>query len=543
MKNSNVCFKRISVILLSAVMILTMMPFAGEHVHAADKNEPTVSEAVLKAAEDAGIDASDKQAIKAFSDALDEQGIDIDAIELADDEEEDVPEMEAEDAVLTDDGEIPLKELQPKKARSLSGSDFSDIDPATAVSIAPNGYKKCTLTSSKQEFVFKFVPAKSGTYYFYATGDLDTFGRVAVYNPDTEEYDYVADNDDGGINRNFKITLTAEAGKEYYLQAKPYYSNQTGSFNVYLDSNQYTASVTVSLDKKTGVATVKGNVTGDAFNTLYVDSTSCDVAIGGKKTFTAKVKMKNYSVGYHRIYATLINHESAKIYYKNAVPTYIYGKPSIKLSDFTTGVKYFSFSNNNGSYSGDSTAKVYIDYKQKGGKWKNNLGPIDSYGSKKKGKLKPNKWYYVRAHYGKKFKYKNKTYFWSGKSRGKVSKTFKIKTGKAKKLKVKSIKISNAKVRSSSFTYILYIGSWGYPRTITYYYTTFDVTVKLKKKPGTKGICINKIMLKGNKKKYKTSMSVSGKVKGHKIKFSLCSYQNATYKGYSKVVKKKAKVK
>ena len=141
------------------------------------------------------------------------------------------------------------------------------------------------------------------------------------------------------------------------------------------------------------------------------------------------------------------------------------------------------------------------------------------------------------------YSYKNKTYFWSGKSRGKVSKTFKIKTGKAKKLKVKSIKISNAKVRSSSFTYILYIGSWGYPRTITYYYTTFDVTVKLKKKPGTKGICINKIMLKGNKKKYKTSMSVSGKVKGHKIKFSLCSYQNATYKGYSKVVKKKAKVK
>ena len=73
--------------------------------------------------------------------------------------------------------------------------------------------------------------------------------------------------------------------------------------------------------------------------------------------------------------------------------------------------------------------------------------------------------------------------------------------------------------------------------------TTYEVTVKLKKKPGTTGIYIGDKKVKGNKKTYTATFTDSGKLKGKKITIGICTYNEAKLGAYGPTVKKKVKVK
>ena len=80
-----------------------------------------------------------------------------------------------------------------------------------------------------QEAVFTFVPEKTTYYEFYSVGDQDTFGYIS--NADGEE---LADSDDDGDDRNFKVTLMLTADETYYLTARLYNRNNSASFHVVL---------------------------------------------------------------------------------------------------------------------------------------------------------------------------------------------------------------------------------------------------------------------------------------------------------------------
>ena len=193
-----------------------------------------------------------------------------------------------------------------------------------------------------------------------------------------------------------------------------------------------------------------------------------------------------------------------------------------------------------------------LDYRLKGKKWKNGYGPFGTSKTVKRSKLKSAKKYQIRTYFAKKFTYGGKKYIITGKQMGKKSKVATVKTG-GKKLKIKSIKISKVKVTSKmvyrgrpGYIWDPYYGRYNFGIRFGYEketVTQFKITVKLKKKPNAKGIMIGNQMVKGNKKKYTKLFTLTGNQKGKKLTFSFCSYQNGTYKGYSKLVRKKKTIK
>lgn len=102
-----------------------------------------------------------------------------------------------------------------------------------------------TATSEDSVATYLFTPEESGYYIFYSTGGVDTYGRAV----DGASYSEITDNDDGGEDNNFWLSLKAAAGVTYYLQARTYSvpsSNRT--FEVHLDkveaeSVAYTPSI------------------------------------------------------------------------------------------------------------------------------------------------------------------------------------------------------------------------------------------------------------------------------------------------------------
>lgn len=489
-----------------------------------------------------GAKASKSEAVKAAKEA----GIDISDLEIAEgNDESDVPAITMADGSDVDEDAVPAAEPEQKGKKLSSMTNFpalDEVDPETIgdIAVSASTPNLCEIGDGGETVTYRFTAPKTATFIFWSDSSTDTCGRIL--DADGNE---IYSNDDGGNGNNFRIEFPATSGQTYYLQVNLYNTSNTGQFDVYIAPDEYTASINVKTYKASGNAYITGTATGDTFYDIYVDGSRVYSDISGKTSFAYTLDMKNYDVGFHTISAELSNH-AASVTYRYAVPTYIYSKPSIKRSHFTTGSKYFVFENSGNSYSKDSSCKVYLDYKKKGGKWKNNYGPVDNYSSGKKKSLKPNTWYYVRAHYGKKVSYGGKTYFFTGKETGKKSANVKIKTGKKSKPPVKSITITKAKQFSRTYSYTtwIYIGGYGYPtyHTYTQWYTSFKVTVKMKKKPGAKGIYIGNVRCKGNKKKYTADFTVTGKQKGKKLKVAVCTYQSPIYMAYSPSYTKKVKV-
>lgn len=533
--------KRITVAVLVLFMTVAMTPFYGEGMtHAADG----------ATADKAGKAAKKSDVIKEIK----ETGIDARSIGIASDEgEADAPAIMTEDGGYAAEDMVPAETAAPDPAKKPSKAgkklmsmtnfqefDTLDLSSLAQIAVGAGASNVCEFEGNGETFTYKFVAPKTAAYFFYAQSSYDTCGRVL-----DSSGNEVAKNDDDGDGNNFKVSFQATAGRTYYLQANMY-SDSEGTVNVYVVADEYTASINVKTYKSSGNAYITGKATGDTFYDIYVDGNRVYAGISDKASFAYTLDMKNYDVGFHTISAELKNHDVQAVY-KYAVPTYIYSKPSIKRSNFTTGSKYFVFYNSGNSYSKDSSCSVYLDYKKKGGKkWKNNYGPVANYNSGKKSGLKPNTWYYVRAHYGKKVSYNGKTYFFTGKETGKKSGNVKIKTGKKKKPPVKSITITKAKEFSKTYSYTtwIYIGGYGYPtyHTYTQWYTSFKVTVKMKKKPGAKGIYIGNVRCKGNKKKYTADFTVTGKQKGKRLKVAVCTYQSPIFMAYSPSYTKKVKV-
>lgn len=88
---------------------------------------------------------------------------------------------------------------------------------------------------------FKFVPEVSGTYTFYSfNSDFDT--RAYAYDSSGE---FITEDDDGGEDNNFKITLQMDAGQTYYFKSMPFSEDSTGRYTVSLNKLQQAESFSI----------------------------------------------------------------------------------------------------------------------------------------------------------------------------------------------------------------------------------------------------------------------------------------------------------
>lgn len=362
-------------------------------------------------------------------------------------------------------------------------------------------------------------------------------------------------------------------------------ASSEGFVQLMADSDIFTWSVSVSGKK----ATVKGTIKKPykelvTFGGLYVDDLeySDPVKTLFSDAFTTTVNMSNYDIGYHTLYAVFFAAKDGTNVYdaiataqqtgnydnilstsraKKKVASKITAKPNYSGKFYYVYSKYFEF------YPFDfgknqAGEKLYMEYKIKGAKkWKRSgymqANAIKLYAEQcyKIKKLKPNKIYKTRLRYGRYVTYSKdiggdgKSYFFGGPVRN----TKTIKTGKSKKpafksIKVKAVKVKKHKVKHPAYWY--YVGGAAFYHkawTEKYYTYKVKVTVKLKKKPGTKGIWINGKFVKGNKKKYTVTLPGSSysakKPKGKKFKVGICSYQGKSFGGLSPLYQKKLKIK
>ena len=533
MRKKNVMLAKISAVTLSALITISFMPILGGSV---------------SYAEEAG-DQVQEELVTQEAPELEEEELEPGVVEVPDGEAPDVFEEEAAPEVKEETAPAQPAALPEEGEGDGEGEGEGEGEEEEGpLVIAPGEQKLCDITYDN-EVVYQFTAPKSATYFFYSSSSpnspssIDPKVTVEVLTSNGGSSVVDSDDDDGDQN-HFRVEFSAQAGKTYLFKIRVYGENSEGEFYINLVEDVFSASIKVTLNKKTGIATVKGTAVGDTFRYLYVDGYTADVDIYGDSSFTVKVDMKDYDIGYHEIYATLYDRD-VEVYNKKAVPTYIYKKPSNSTSYYETGYKKIAF-----TYGGDSykNCNLVVQYKKSGSKkWKKgktvkpgNTVTIKKLGAKKK--------YSVRTYFFATTYYKGKKYTFTGKSR--PSKAVTVKTGGGK-LKVKKVTVTKAKVETRTDVSYEWRSQWlgtmlyMYRVAVPYNYqvTTVTVTVKLKKKPGAAGVSLNGIKVKGNKKTYKTQMTFYGSLIGKKVKIKIQSYQSSKYGGYSKSVTKSAKVK
>ena len=299
-----------------------------------------------------------------------------------------------------------------------------------------------------------------------------------------------------------------------------------------------------------GILTVSGSSKTEEFECILVDGGGIDKEfysdISGQHSFKKEIDTKEFDIGYHTLSAKLYNGDI--INFPSAFPTHIYDKAEIKNnSDFlTVGSNFVNFTPyyTVESYDGISLCAQIGN----GKKWGNVYGPFKSYTAQKiskfdnKTKLKPNTKYKIRVFYYKNVKYGGESYSF----KGPFSKEITFKTGPAKAPAIKSITakcISQKKNKIGNSAYWDANGVFHPSYSGTIWKTKYKVTVKLKKKPGTKGIYIGDKKVKGNKTTYTVTITDVGKLKGKKVKFGICSYNDDKVGSYSPTVKKSVKIK
>ncbi len=100
-------------------------------------------------------------------------------------------------------------------------TDYPTIALEEEVTVTLNG-------TDVTEAIYKFVPEKSGEYYFFSYGnDYDTYGHLF-----DEDMNEIATDDDDGIDYNFLINYNFTEGTTYYLKARFLTTSNSGSFKI-----------------------------------------------------------------------------------------------------------------------------------------------------------------------------------------------------------------------------------------------------------------------------------------------------------------------
>ena len=335
----------------------------------------------------------------------------------------------------------------------------------------------------------------------------------------------------------------------------------------------------VKITQKGATVTIKGSVSKPYFlaNIIVDADFIAEQIFGNSINYTINMNSGDFATGYHTVVLGIYKQyndgtvEYADLVMKKYLKTNtITDKPTYKGS-YTVYNTYFNINPFQMSPFGYTAPDLYLEYSGDGGKtWKRsgymkqNLVEVASSQSYKISGLQPNTTYKTRLRYGEYVTY-SKSYDGDGKSYffgGPVLNSTTITTGAATKPKIKSV---TAKATSVKFhkhrvaghyewvgNSLIWIGSY----TEKYYTCKIKVTVKLKKKPGTKGLWITlhdgfgqTKWVKGNKKTYTATFKpypnyFAKKPKGHyKYKVTVQSGQSKSWGGYSPAWSKKKKLK
>lgn len=107
--------------------------------------------------------------------------------------------------------------------------------PANPEAIRLNEKKAVNIETAGEVKTFAFTPSVTGDYYFESVNDTDWDTKGAVFTKngfvkESDDYNYSEETQ----NRHFRAYFRGEAGVTYYLQAKLYSKEETGSFTVHL---------------------------------------------------------------------------------------------------------------------------------------------------------------------------------------------------------------------------------------------------------------------------------------------------------------------
>ena len=190
---------------------------------------------------------------------------------------------------------------------------------------------------------FSFTPSQSGKYVFESTGDKDTI--IAVYSSSGTE---ITSNDDGGDNRNFKLSYQFNAGTTYIIKVKLYSSN-TGSFSftgkriytVSYNLNGGTASGGISSQEKIHGSSVTLSSTvptkdNHTFKGWATSSSSSTAAYTAGATYSANSDVTLYAVWEQNAAITVTGISVERLPSKTS---YITGE-SLDTSGLTIKVRY-----------------------------------------------------------------------------------------------------------------------------------------------------------------------------------------------------------
>ena len=289
------------------------------------------------------------------------------------------------------------------------------------------------------------------------------------------------------------------------------------------------------------------------------------------RSIDRSLSLKNFDVGYHTVslytYKSITEDNAAR-FTKKKIARRLLDKPDYK-GVFEVYSKYLVL--NPYTFGSNQSHDLYLQYKIKGNKkWQrsgameSNLIQVPTEIAFKLSGLKANKKYKTRLRYGEYVTY-SESIGGTGKSYlflGPALSTGIKKTGKAKKPKIKSVKVKATHIKFHKHRvpgHYEWVGNsliWFKGYTEKYYTCKVKVTIKLKKKPGAKGICVqvnngynNVKYLKGNKKTYTTTFNVYPNYftkrppkSMNKCKVKIWSYQSKTYGGYSPKAKRTKKV-
>lgn len=306
---------------------------------------------------------------------------------------------------------------------------------------------------------------------------------------------------------------------------------------------------TVNIEQSGSTVTVTGNIQSPYFfYGLFVDTT--EVASVAGFSVNERINMNNYSTGYHTVllrvgYGTsIIDLVGRKFMVSNTItarPTY-----NGVFEVYSNYLNYYPYNMAFANTAGD----LYMEYSANKGKtWQRSgymranmiqLAIEQGYkisGLKAKKKYKTRIRYGVNVTYSKDFGGDGKSYFFGGP----VLNTTTIKTGAAKKPKIRSVTAEAVNVKYHQIKhYGKYTGVYLY--TERFYTCKIKVTVRLKSKPGTKGMWLNGKWIKGNKKVYTKVFSpypnyyVKSPGSGrYKYQVTVRSGQSAKWGGYSPI--------
>lgn len=315
----------------------------------------------------------------------------------------------------------------------------------------------------------------------------------------------------------------------------------------------------VESSKKGNIITYTGTINAPyKFGSMYLDGPNIKLGTINSSSINYSIDMSYFDVGYHTVILEVLDQSSGSLIDYIGEP-YIAVNPTIKpdskgsIEAYSTYIRFWPY-----SFGTNDDARLYMEYKPvKAKTWKRSgymeSNMIVSYYDQiyKISGFKPNKKYSTRIRYGvsAEYNYDNKTYTFYGPTLS----TGSFKTGAKKKPKIKSVR---AKAVSVKYHKVRHYGPYTgvYLYTEKFYTCKVKVTIKLKKKPGAKGLEVSLAnggtkYLKGNKKTYTTTFTIYPNYffkrpnkSGSKYTVSFRSYQSKKYGGYSPMYSKAKKL-